>query len=351
MELIQSENFEKTIDGKPVGLYTLKNGNGMVSQITNYGGRVVSLWLPDKNGLFADVVLGQETITEYLQPSAQYFGAAIGRYGNRIRRGQFTLDRVTYKLATNNGENHLHGGVKGFESVVWDAVQPNENLLELTYLSKDGEEGYPGNVQVKITYELTDEDELSISYEALTDKTTVLNLTHHSFFNLKGEGSTDILDHITQINAHYFTPVDEGQIPTGEILSVKGTPMDFIEPTAIGKNIDADDEQLMAGRGYDHNWVLNIEKGELGWAAKVLEPGSGRVMNVYTTEPGIQFYTGNFLDGAIGKNKNSYPFRSAFCLETQHFPDSPNKKHFPSTVLQPHEKYSSKTVYAFGVQQ
>ena len=350
-ELIPATNFEAAADGKPIMLFTLKNVNGMITQITNFGGKVVSLWTPDKNGGYNDIVLGFKTADEYLETTEIYFGSLIGRYGNRIAGGHFTIGDSTYTLAQNNGSNALHGGIKGYNNVVWDADQTDDHTLVLTYHSPDGEEGYPGNLDVKVQYQLTDQNELKIEYWATTDKATPVNLTHHSFFNLKGAGNGDVLDHIVQINADFYTPVDAGLIPTGEIAPVEGTPMDFRQPTAIGARINDDFEQLKFGNGYDQNWVLNAGSEGLTFAAKVLEPESGRTMEVYTNEPGLQFYTGNFLDGSvIGKEGVPYAFRGAFCMETQHYPDSPNKPEFPTTILQPGDEYYSICVYKFGVE-
>jgi len=347
--LLSSENFNTEIDGKKVGLFTLENKNGLLTEITNYGGKVVTLWTPDRDGNFEDIVLGFESIEEYLNTSEIYFGALIGRYGNRIGGGTFSINDTTYTLVQNNNGNALHGGIKGFNNVVWDVNQIDGQTLELSYLSKDMEEGYPGNLEVKVVYWLTDNNELKIEYWASTDKATPVNLTHHSFFNLEGAGSGDISKHILHLNADFFTPVDEGLIPTGEIAPVEGTPMDFRTPTAIGERVNNNFEQLKYGNGYDHNWVLNKAENGLTFAAKVLEPTSARTLEVYTNEPGIQFYGGNFLDGSVtGKNGKIYPFRSAFCLETQHFPDSPNKPNFPSTILNPGDEYYSICVYKFG---
>ena len=350
ISLIPESNFSTIIDGKPVMLYTLKNKNGLVTQITNLGGRVVSLWTPDKGGVFQDIVLGFDNPKAYLEASEKYFGTLVGRYGNRIAKGKFTLNQKEYTLATNNGENHLHGGLKGFNDVVWNANQIDAQTLELTYLSKDMEEGYPGNLNVKVIYQLTDSNELKIQYWATTDKATPVNLTHHSFFNLNGADSQTINDHLMQINANKYIPVDSTLIPTGAIAMVEGTPMDFRTPTAIGNRVDNDFDQLIYGRGYDHNWVLNRKDKGLSLVAKITAPKTGRVLEVYTNEPGLQFYGGNFLDGTIvGKNKKSYGHRSAFCLETQHFPDSPNHKNFPSTILNPGEEYYSICIYKFTV--
>lgn len=333
-------------------IYTLANKNGVSAKITNYGGIVMSLNVPDKSGQFSDVVLGFETAEDYLKPHP-YFGALIGRYGNRIAKGKFTLEGKEYILAQNDGPNSLHGGLKGFDKVIWDAKPldtPAGPALELTYLSQDGEEGYPGNLLVKIIYTLTHDNELRIDYTATSDETTVINLTHHSYFNLAGADTGTILDHELLLNAAHFTPVNQTLIPTGEIRPVAGTPFDFTQPTKIGLRINQDDEQLKFGLGYDHNWVLNSSDGSLALAARVSEPGSGRVMEVWTTEPGIQFYSGNFLDGSnIGKGGKVYQHRYGFCLETQHFPDSPNQPNFPSTVLKASQTYTSTTVYKFLV--
>lgn len=343
MGIIKSD-FGKTKEGQAVDLYTLTNANGMAVKITNYGGIVTSLKVPDKNGQLDDVVLGFDSLDKYLE-GHPYFGALVGRYGNRIARGKFTLNGTEYQLAANNGENHLHGGIKGFDKVVWNAEivkKENEVGIKLSYLSKDGEEGYPGNLSVVVIYTLTKNNELKILYEAETDKPTPVNLTHHSYFNLKGAGNGDILGHLMTFAADRFTPVDEGLIPTGELKSVKDTPMDFTVPKSIGERIDR------VKGGYDHNYVLNDWDGSLKQAAKVVEPTSGRVMEVWTTEPGLQFYTGNFLDGTItGKNGKVYQKHFGFCLETQHFPDSPNNPGFPSTILEPGEKYTHTTIYRF----
>jgi aldose 1-epimerase len=341
--------FGKTLDGTPVELYTLRNGCGMAATIMTYGGIVTSLKVPDKNGKFSDVVLGYDNLGGYLTNSP-YFGALIGRYGNRIAKGQFTLDGQAYTLATNNVPNALHGGLKGFDKVVWAAKEVETFYgpgLELTYLSKDGEEGYPGNLSVKAIYVVTEKDELLVQFTATTDKDTVVNLTHHSYFNLRGSG--DILDHVVFINADKITPVDITLIPTGELMPVAGTPFDFRKPTVIGARIKDDNEQLKFGTGYDHNWVINKKAG-LSLAASVYEPTTGRVMEVFTTSPGIQFYTGNFLDGTIkGKGGQVYQFRDAFCFEPQHFPDSPNHPAFPTTELKPGETYHNTIIYKFSV--
>ena len=341
--------FGKTSDGQAVDLYVLINSKGMEVSITNYGGIVISWLAPDRVGKLEDIALGYKTLEEYVAGSP-YFGAIVGRYGNRISGGAFTLDGKTYKLATNNGPNHLHGGLRGFDKVVWDAQGSLDQQgpgLTLRYVSKDGEEGYPGNLSVEVRYLLTDENALRIDYRCSTDKPTPVNLTNHTYFNLAGEGSGSILDHQVRINADWFTPIDEGLIPTGELRLVEETPMDFRKAIAIGARIDRDDEQLRFGGGYDHNWMLNKPKPDkLSAAAKVYEPTSGRVLEVFTTEPGVQFYTGNFLDGSnVGKRGKAYEFRDGFCLETQHFPDSPNKPDFPSTILRPGHHYHSTTIY------
>jgi len=341
-----SGDFGKTREGTPVRIYTLTNKRGMVATITNYGGRVVSLKVPDKKGAMGDVVLGFDSIDGYLNENP-YFGALIGRYANRIGHAQFTLDGVLYKVPKNDGDNSLHGGTRGFDKVIWTPHTRYDGSLELTYISKDGEEGYPGNCKVTVIYRLTDANELKIEYSASTDKDTVVNLTNHSYFNLKGGG--DILGHLLTLAADTFTPVDSGLIPTGELKPVAGTPFDFRKATAIGARIEQNDEQLKLGKGYDHNWVVSRRPGtELSLAARVEEPKSGRVMEVWTTQPGIQFYTGNFLDGTIkGKGGKVYARRSALCLETQHFPDSPNKPKFPPVVLKPGREFKSATVYKF----
>ena len=346
---ISQQPFGKTKEGLSVDRYTLMNTKGAKAEITNYGGIVVSLCVPDRNGKLGDVVLGYDTLAEYVANNP-YFGCLVGRYGNRIAKGKFTLDGKECRLATNNGPNHLHGGVKGFDKVVWQArpFQTKDGpALELKYVSKDGEEGYPGNLSVTALYTLTNDNALRLDYTATTDKPTLCNLTHHSYFNLAGQG--DILKHEVMIAADKFTPVDETLIPTGELRPVKGTPFDFTRPAQIGARIDAKDEQIKFGKGYDHNWVLNKPSGELGLAARVCEPTTGRVMEVLTTEPGLQFYSGNFLDGAnVGKGGKAYPFRYGFCMEPQHYPDSPNKPKFPSVVLRPGQTYRNTIVYRFA---
>lgn len=341
------KGWEMAVRGKKTALFTLKNDNGVEVTITNYGGKIVTLKVPDKNGAFADIVLGYDSIQDTVAGNL-YFGAMIGRYGNRIAKGRFAIDGTEYSLAVNNGENALHGGLVGHNDVVWDAAQEG-NRLTLKHLDPDMFEGYPGNLDITVVYELTDDNALKITYDATTDKPTVVNLTHHSFFNLRGAGEGTILDHALMIAADKYTPVDAGLIPTGELAGVKGTPFDFTAPTAIGKNINADDPQIKNGGGFDHNFALRGGKGTMKMAARVVEPESGRTMEVHTTEPGLQFYAGNFLDGTdVGKGGKAYGYRTAFCLETQHYPDSPNKKHFPSTVLRPGEKYHTETIYKFG---
>jgi aldose 1-epimerase len=345
---MQKQSFGKTEDGQPVDLYILTNKNGVEAAITNYGGTVVSLKVADRNGKFEDVVLGYDNLDGYATGKA-YIGATVGRYANRIAHATFTLDGITYTLAKNDGDNHLHGG---FNKRVWTAKDVSSSAgqaLELTYLSKDGEEGFPGNLPVKVVYTLTDQNELRIDYTATTDKDTVLNLTNHAYFNLAGQGNGDILQQQVMIQADRFTPIDTTSIPTGELRSVKGTPFDFTNSTAIGARIDQDDQQLKLGRGYDHNWVLNNgTPGSLFLAAQAYDQHSGRVLEVLTTEPGIQLYTGNFLDGIRGKDGKVYNRRYAFCLETQHFPDSPNHPNFPSAELKPGQHFQSTTVYKFS---
>ena len=349
---VKKQPFGMMADGQAIDLYTLTNQSGMEASIINYGGIVVTLKTPDRDGKPGDVVLGYDKLDDYLKDTA-HFGALIGRYGNRIGKASFTLDGVLYKLPANNGPNTLHGGPKGFDRVVWqgrDVSDAQSQHLELTYLSKDGEEGFPGNLSVTVVYTLTNNNELRIDYSATTDKDTVVNLTNHSYFNLAGQGEGDILGHELTLFADKFTPSDKGLIPTGELRSVEGTPFDFRKPVAIGARIGQNDEQLKIGGGYDHNFVLTSGGGALALAARVYEPRKGRVMEVLTTEPGIQFYTGNFLDGGVpGKGGKAYPKRSGLCLETQHFPDSPNHPQFPSTVLRPGGRYQTTTVYRFSV--
>ena len=340
--------------GEQVHAFTMKNARGLEMQVIDFGGIIVSLRTPDRAGNPGDIVLGMDDLEGYVK-SSPYFGAITGRYANRIAKGQFTLDGTTYKLAVNNGPNALHGGLKGFDRVVWQAEPSADSSgarLMLRYTSADGEEGYPGTLHATVTYTLTDRNELAIEYQATTDKPTPINLTNHSYFNLAGEGSATVLGHVLTIDADRYVPVDSTFIPTGDLASVAGTPFDFRKPTAIGARIDQRDPQLTNGHGYDHTFVLNRPAGgaALVHAAHVMEPTSGRTLDVATTEPGVQFYTGNFLDGKVaGKNGHAYPHRGGFCLETHHFPDSPNKPQFPSTILRPGETYRSRTVFTFGV--
>jgi aldose 1-epimerase len=347
---IQKSVFGKMPDGQEINLYTLRNSNGVQVGITNFGGKVVSLLVPDRHGKLADVVLGFDNLAPYLG-NEPHFGTLIGRFANRIAGGRFTLEGAEYQLPLNRPPNTLHGGMEGFDRKVWTAreLAGNSPGLELTYVSADGEEGFPGNLTAKAVYTLTDANELRLDYTAITDKTTVVNLTNHSYFNLAGHGNGDILGHVMMINADQFTPVDSAQIPTGEVRSVAGTPLDFRKPTAIGARIGQDDPQLIFSKGYDHNFVLNHEGPGLVLAARAVEPESGRVLEVLTTQPGVQLYTGNFLDGSIrGKEGKIYPYRSAFCLETQHFPDSPNHPNFPSAVLKPGQTYQETAIFRFS---
>jgi aldose 1-epimerase len=335
-------------DQTPVEVFTLTNRQGMEVRAMTYGGIILSLRVPDRAGTLGDVVLGYDAAADYAKNNSPYFGAIIGRYGNRIAKGRFVLDGATYTLATNNGPNHLHGGVKGFDKVVWTG-EPRSDGVTFTYTSRDGEEGYPGTLNVRVTYSLNDRNELGVDYEATTDKPTVVNLTQHSYFNLAGQGTRDVLDHRLQIDADRYTPVDATLIPTGALAPVEGTPFDFRQPVAIGAHIADDHPQLKNGLGYDHNFVLNRSGDGMLHAARVVEPATGRTLDIATTEPGIQFYSGNFLDGTItGKQGRVYQKRFGFCLETQHFPDSPNQPAFPPTVLRPGQTYTSRTVFTFG---
>ena len=349
---LSREKFDTTVQGKKVSLYTLRNKNGMEVNITNYGGRIVSVMAPGKNGQWADVVLGFDNIHDYLTIKNN-FGALIGRYANRIGGARFVLDGKVYNLEKNDGNNQLHGGSHGFHTKVWDAKQVSDSVLQLHYLSPDMEANYPGNLDVHVTYTLTGKNELVINYKATTDKTTIVNLTNHAYFNLKGAGEGTILDHVLMIPADYFTPVDSGLIPTGILEPVEGTPLDFRQPTPIGKRINDNFEQLKLAHGYDQNWVLKTKANDsIILAARLTEPVSGRMLEVYTNEPGLQCYTGNFLDGTIkGKYGKVYLRRGAICLETQHFPDSPNKPQFPSVVLKPGEVYHSVCIYKFGIEK
>ena len=350
---IKKTVFGTLPDGRVADQYTLKNANGMEVKISNYGGVITHWTAPDKDGKFEDIVLGFDSLAGYLTPPP-YFGAIIGRYGNRIAKGKFTLDGKNYQLAVNNNENHLHGGLVGYDKVLWNAepIEGEESALKLTYLSKDGEEGYPGNLNITVVYTLLKDNSLKMDYSATTDKATVINLTNHSYFNLSGS-KKDILDEEVTLNADRYLPVDKGLIPTGELRSVTGTVFDFTKPTVIGKGInEVKDEQIKLGGGYDHAWILNKKGNELSIAAMVLEKTSGRKMEVLTTEPAIQFYTGNFLDGKLtGKGGVKYVKRFALCLESEHYPDSPNQSAFPTVVLKPNEKYSTTTIYKLSVEK
>ena len=349
--IIDKESFATSLNGNQVKLFTLKNSNGLIAQITNFGGRVVSLWVPDRKGNFADVSVGHKTAREYIEGPESYFGATIGRYGNRIGKGRFVLEGDTFQLSINHHGNTLHGGTNGFNRKVWDGNQTDGRTLELTCHSPHMEEGFPGNLDVKVKFQLTDQNELQIEYWAETDRPTVVNLSNHTYFNLKGEAAGTINDHWLSINAGHYTPVDEHLIPTGEIAPVENTPMDFRIPVSIGERVNAGHEQLIYGKGYDHNWVLNKGDETIIKAAVLKDPVSGRILEVYTNEPGIQFYGGNFLDGTVnGKYGKPIERRSALCLETQHFPDSPNQSNFPSTTLYPGEKYYSICIYKFNAE-
>lgn len=346
---LERKNFETTVDGKPVRLFVLNNSSGMEICATNYGGRIVSVMVPDRDGILRDVVLGHDSIADYINIDGN-FGALIGRYGNRISHGKFILDSIEYQLPQNNFGHCLHGGPTGFHHKVWDAVQPNDSTLELRLQSPDGEAGFPGNLNVKVVYTLTYDNSLKLEYTATTDKPTVVNLTNHSYFNLSGNPANSILNETVEFNADGFTPIDSTFMTWGEIRPVEGTPFDFRKPKTIGQDIEADDVQLKNGLGYDHNMVLGTNGDINAVACKVSDPESGIVMEVYTSEPGIQFYTGNFLDGKVkGKKGIAYPRRSAICLETQHYPNSPNLADYPSTVLIPGQTYSSICIYKFSV--
>jgi aldose 1-epimerase len=353
LKRIKKRVFGETQEGESTHLYILRNSSGAEARITNYGGILVSLSMPDHRDELSDIVLGYDTLEEYTRDDA-YFGCIVGRYANRIARGRFTLDGNEYRLSVNDGENHLHGGTRGFNRAIWDCQvveEEDRSGVLLSYLSHDGEEGYPGNLSTLVTYSLTDGNELRLEYRATTDADTVVNLSHHSYFNLAGQGEGDVLGHSLTINADRFTPVDEGLIPTGEVRSVEGTPMDFRRPVQIGERINGDYGQIRVAGGFDHNYVLDKAEGKVALAARVHEPSTGRTMEVLTTEPGVQFYSGNFLEaGRRGKNGSFYGPRLGFCLETQHFPDSPNKPHFPSTVLRAGEEYGQTTVYRFTVE-
>ena len=347
---LSEKPFGKTAANEPVTLYTLKNTQGMEVHIMNYGAIITKIIVPDKNEVMEDVVLGFENVADYIKDSP-YFGAIVGRYGNRIAGGKFSLDGKSYTLAAQNNGQHLHGGLKGFDKKVWKTIGKKDGSITLSYLSVDGEEGFPGNLEIQVTYTLNEDNAISMDYIAKTDQATVLNICNHSYFNLSGNAKRDVLDHVIQLNAPHFIPVDKVLIPTGEVKSVKGGPFDFTSPKKIGLDINAANEQIAFGSGYDHCYAFDKAPGAYGKIARVEDPISGRIMEVFTTEPGVQFYTGNHLNGRLtGKNGAVYTKRSGFCLETQHYPDSPNKPNFPSTVLRPGETYTSKTVYQFSVQ-
>lgn len=351
---LNPKDFQTEIDGKKTDLYILKNQNGYEVAVTNYGGSLVAIMVPDKDGQVANVIQGHDNIQDAIDSPEPFLSTLVGRYGNRIAKGKFTLEGKEYSLSINNGPNHLHGGPTGFHARVWDAEQLSENSLKLHYLSADGEEGFPGNLDMTVVYTFTDENELVIDYTGTTDKTTVVNMTNHGFFSLSGiaNPTPTIEDLECEINADYYVPIDDTSIPTGEIESVKGTPFDFTTPHAVGERIDADHIQTKRGAGYDHCFVLNKKQpGELTFAARVVEPKSGRMMEVYTTEPGVQVYTDNWADGYKGQHGATFPRRSAICFEAQHFPDSPNHPYFPSVVLKPGEVYTQKTIYKFGVRK
>jgi len=348
--VLETKNFDTIIDGKKVNLFWIEN-QGIKAAFTNYGGRLVGLWVADKNGKPTDVVVGMNSAAGFKNATEPYFGATIGRVGNRIAKGKFTLDGKEYQVPLNNGKNALHGGVKGFQDVVWDAVKTNENTLVFSYVSPDREQGFPGNLKVKVTYTITDDNSVKMEYEATTDKTTVVNLTNHAFFNLNGEGSGTILNHELQIYANEFTPVDEGLIPNGELKAVKNTPFDFTSKHTIGERIETKDKQLKFGKGYDHNYVLNgTKKNGLNHAATISGDKSGIVMDIFTQEPGLQFYSGNFMQSKnTFKSGSKDGFRTAFALETQHFPDAPNQPKFAPIVLKPGQKYHTVSYYQFSV--
>ena len=351
VQLIPAANFDTVVDGKPVALYTLRNGD-LIMQVTNFGGRVVSLWVPDRDGNYADVELGYDNIDNYIDnPGERFLGAVVGPYANRIAGGRFVLDGKAYNLPKNNNGQTLHGGLKGVDMVVWDVVSSNDSTLVLSYLHPDGQDGFPGNVRIDMTYSLTSDNEFKVEYAATTDAPTFFNISHHSFFNLKGQGNGTILDNVMVINASHTTPVDSVLIPTGEIADVTGTPFDFREPHTIGERINDDNEQLENGGGYDHNWVLDRKTPDgIEFAASVYEPASGRYMEVFTDQPAMQFYSGNFFDGTtVGKYGKTLNYRETLALETQKYPDSPNHPNFPSTRLDPGQTYTHTCVYRFSV--
>lgn len=348
------ENFQKTIDGKSTDLFIIKNIKGVEIAVTNFGAAIVAIMTPDKNGTFSNVILGHDSIENVINSPEPFLNTVIGRYGNRIANGKFTLCGKEYTLNINNGPNSLHGGPTGFHRAVWDAYQPNEHTIEFKYTSADGEEGFPGKLMIVMSYSLDNDNNFTINYSASTDKTTIVNLTNHGFFNLAGISTPTptVLNNILTINADYYIPINEVSIPFGDIAQVEGTPFDFRTPHTIGERIDENHQQTINGTGYDHCYVLNKkEVGELSFAVKCLEPISGRTMEVYTTEPGVQLYTGNWLNGFTGAKGATFPARSAVCFEAQHFPDSPNKSYFPSVVLTPNEEYKQTTIYKFGIEQ
>lgn len=351
---LKREDFQKEIDGKKTDLFILKNKCGNEVALTNYGGALLSIMVPDKHGKHANVVQGHDSIDHVINSHEPFLSTLVGRYGNRIAKGKFNLDGKEYQLAVNNGPNHLHGGPTGFHARIWDAKQTDQQTVVMNYLSADGEEGFPGNLQMEVTFTFTDENELIIDYKGTTDKKTIVNMTHHGFFSLSGiaNPTPTVNNNIVTINADWYTPMDEVSVPTGEIAPVEGTPMDFRTPHTVGSRIDEKFQQLIYGAGYDHCYVLNKkEPGELTFAAKCVEPVSGRVMEVFTTEPGVQVYTSNWHNGFEGAHGATFPARSAICFEAQHFPDSPNKGHFPSVVLRPGETYTQRTIYKFSVEK
>jgi aldose 1-epimerase len=348
--LIGKSAFDTLIDGKQVSLYTLRSGKGLTVQVTNFGARLVSVWTPDRNGIYGDVCVGYENIGKYLRnPGERYLGCVVGRYANRIAGGSFELDGNRFSTPLNNNGQTLHGGLKGFDFAVWDVVDASDSRIDFSYVSEDGDDGFPGRLNVRMSYFLDSLNRFCIIYKATTDKPTVVNLSNHAFFNLKGEGNGDILDHLLTVSASAYTPINEVLIPSGEIRDVTNTPFDFRTPVAIGERIDADDPQLKFGGGYDHNWALDGANGETVLAATVYEPASGRLLEVYADQPGIQFYSGNFFDGkGIGKHGKPIGYREAFALETQKFPDSPNHIEFPTTRLDPGDVYSHVCIYKFS---
>ena len=349
IKLIDANNFSKGFEKQGIKLFTLKNKNGIISQVTNYGGRIVNLFVPDKKGVFEDVVLGYDSAKDYLEKPDHFFGAIIGRYGNRIANGKFSINNNEFYLDKNEAESQLHGGNKGFHAVVWKAKQISESSLELTHFSKHSDQGFPGNLEVKVVYTLTDEDELQIEYFAVSDAKTVVNLTNHSYFNLSGDFNKTIENHLFQINADHFLPVNEKMIPIGNLENVRNSPFDFRSLKTIKQTLKKQHKQIELSSGFDHNFVINDV--DSGFVAKVIDENSGRSLEVYTTEPGIQFYSGNHLNNLLGKQNIIYKKRSAFCLETQHFPNSPNEENFPSTILLPGKKFSSTTIYRFDVEK